>query len=948
MSRFNVKYLSDELVEQFFCALLEQRSLVYLIIDGLDECQNEKNMRETLFYVATAPRRGMPDFNLKLNEIGDSSPIDFSDIDDRVRSCDGSFVYAKFLMDTLGGEGITCYADIPKVLHEFPQSLNGYFVRTLLKLCEKSKIERSLVRRTFMFLIGSIQSITWRELLNALAIEHGATHHCRYHVTSIQKIKELCGSFVVSDRSSEDETCCKVKLFHKTLYDFFLQDMEDLPINTSIGQSEPNKIAYLREFFVNPTDASLEIGLDCLWFLRYDRYKSVSNIKALLDANDERDAFLKYAATFWFQHLYDTSPSKELFRDVCAFLVSSNFWTSVGIQTYTAPHLFCRCKENSGYFKMCLDDPTISEDDGLGVPLPKWLRGSLVGEKLDQDFCSFLSDWHKVLAIYPGVLDQCVSLNKMKSHLGAHPVQSDGIRVFNVGVKSNIGEISDIWTNPPLFYKNGLHVELLCSYRMGLLEEATQQKFYYYRIPIFSKRNPIEQHFELALQRSPLCRKGMSVCYRTKDSKIEMWNLDEFLLRLEQIVDGCSNVSEAPTQWPKSSLKAPWRVAWKDNVVTFHRNVSLFHLFRGHQNTDEDDKFDRDLDDGSDKFSSDDENDSSDSDLGYYSYGNENSDVETASNFSYDNREDNQYSSWKAATAGTRLVGESIPPLWALFDKYTRDIRGFSYTFHPQFPIVIWSYPGVRALVPSSVCDIDGWRIERLPGDLKSEHAYILFRQLRFSTCGKYLYCLDTSFRLRHEHSCQLTLSTYSFAYGRDPASWLKSCGLAQQVTYRITERLETHPLNETLTYWGEDELVVSLPPLTCRPKLIKFSLYKESSSVVEALGQVEGSAVMKTVQVLREPIYFPSFSGRDPRLMYQAGSSKDHELFLYLTTKPWPMRQPRDGETSAAPPAPVVIRWKISREGGWRIWDADIDGKEEDLNQEMDLCPYQKWSGLD
>lgn len=162
--------------------LLNQCPLVYLVVDGLDECQEDENLprvRKLLTDIVSASTYGTakwfftsrPDIEigemmnkLQATTLSPSVPVLAAEIkmfladglhhipsameriDCRVDYSEGSFLYAKFLLDTLLGKGVTCHDDIKRALREFPKDLTGYYIRSLLKLCERSIAEQHLVK----------------------------------------------------------------------------------------------------------------------------------------------------------------------------------------------------------------------------------------------------------------------------------------------------------------------------------------------------------------------------------------------------------------------------------------------------------------------------------------------------------------------------------------------------------------------------------------------------------------------------------------------------------------------------------------------------------------------------------------------------------------------------------------------------------------------------------
>lgn len=133
------------------------------------------------------------------------------------------------------------------------------------------------------------QPLHLSELSNALGIRKGAEDHSDKRVPKLPLIEDLCGQLVIFDRVSKgSQRDPLLKLAHKSIQDFFLQDPESLNIPDDLCQ-----------FFINLQSANLEIGQACLTYLGYARYQKPIDILAILENDPKEHAFLKYAATFW-------------------------------------------------------------------------------------------------------------------------------------------------------------------------------------------------------------------------------------------------------------------------------------------------------------------------------------------------------------------------------------------------------------------------------------------------------------------------------------------------------------------------------------------------------------------------------------------------------------------------------------------------------------------------
>ncbi|KAJ5207447.1 hypothetical protein N7472_003895 [Penicillium cf. griseofulvum] len=815
--------------------ILKGCSLVYVIVDGLDECVDDQRMREMFTKIVSSPAYGTTkwfftsrdDVNIR-NMMEQLKAVTFSPststlsadiklfLSDGLQSIacaanhidyfveehiEGSFLYSKFLVDTLQGEGITCDDDISKALEEFPKSLTGYYIRTLLKLCERPEREQELVRRVFRILITTVQPITWNELCNALSIRTGEKDYLKGHEPREQQIHSLCGSWLLLDSSSNDnKNDQKIRLGHKTIQDFLAQDFEDLLIDQSIRQMEQNNLSRIQKFFVNSNDASRQIGRDCLTFLNYKRYGSFATAKAVLDENIREHSFLRYAAAFWFIHFDGEKNSKEDFEEVRRFLESTNLWTCVAVQSRIVPYLFGRySQKGAGTYQMSLRQTGWDKEDSFGVPLPTWLEQHPPhGPALDLDFCAFINDWHEVLASRPDILDQCVPLSIMESKLGGEFPQSERIKVWRSSEKLNLRDITELRLNSIYLSKGKLLADLIYHNRnepLGL--------FHYHPVSIFSKSKatrstfrPISRLTELNLEETAFQVQGLS-------SIVNILEFDTVSRQLRSTQNGVSKTFSAPRSLGEACPNENWLVK----------------------------------------------------------------------------RKDSKSAEWGGQAIIVRLDTET----WDTVD-----------------------YP-----------------------DISKDKEPPFYQDLHFSSCGKFFYSLDASFTDSDDYSeCHLRLSTYSIEPGHGISDIAETPTPKPELTYKFGERIESLPPHlPILAHWSDSEVVIALPPLTCEPKLVKFNLHVPNQEV----------------KTLQDPIYFPSSTlSSNPTLLYRHRSSKEHEIFLSLTRKPPSPSKPHPSEGQAStptdPPAlPVVMRWKIPNENGWRVWDSECDERSTDLKLGVD-----------
>jgi hypothetical protein len=164
-------------------AFLKQVERVYIVLDGVDECDDRSDMvalfteamsTETLGVVKwfissrNAPdlrRLGLPlhtvgfeasrevimdDIRLWLNaNLNAKTPgPDMPDIDveDWVLKSEGNFLWMRLMLDNLKGSGLPTIDDILQALNKFPKGLKGCYLLGLQRLLNRSEQEQELAR----------------------------------------------------------------------------------------------------------------------------------------------------------------------------------------------------------------------------------------------------------------------------------------------------------------------------------------------------------------------------------------------------------------------------------------------------------------------------------------------------------------------------------------------------------------------------------------------------------------------------------------------------------------------------------------------------------------------------------------------------------------------------------------------------------------------------------
>lgn len=213
----------------------------------------------------------------------------------------------------------------------------------------------------------------------------------------------------------------------------------------------------------------------------------------------------------------------------------------------------------------------------------------------------------------------------------------------------------------------------------------------------------------------------------------------------------------------------------------------------------------------------------------------------------------------------------------------------------------------------------------------------------------------------------QITISTFSFNPEGDRDNTLLRESQARCYKYKFGESLAEIPLPLSLTHWSDQEVIVALPPLTCDPKVIKFTLPQPTHSRDDVL------LLDIPISTLHAPIYFPtSTPRRNARLMYRSSQGIDDSDYIFLAlgtctsnvftttgtgsedSKKVPDVEEGDTEEtgtvldSSQIGFPVVLRWKVAEVGGWRAWTPNQDEMASDLKRGMSVHQMLKGEFVD
>ena len=241
----------------------------------------------------------------------------------------------------------------------------------------------------------SAQPLTFNELCDALAVREKAHDFSPRRIPKEDLIEALCRPLIVLDRVN-DYLNPTLRLAHKTVRDFFIQDPDNLGTNQDCKQ-----------FLVNDTSDRLELGKACLTYLSYSRYEKPIDLDHFASLKDH--AFLVYAALFWHVHLENIHHTEELFDIVDKFMRSPNYWTCMQVQSKFAPYSFA-CLTGAGSSEYKMQNPSVfpADEEFYAEPLPGWLdEYGKRGHLLVHDNQRQVKEWRHVLSRHPEHVWQC-------------------------------------------------------------------------------------------------------------------------------------------------------------------------------------------------------------------------------------------------------------------------------------------------------------------------------------------------------------------------------------------------------------------------------------------------------------------------------------------------------------------------------------------------------------
>lgn len=191
----------------------------------------------------------------------------------------GMYLLAKLQMETLKIQ--TTVKDLRKALDSLSTETDGIYGEMLKRIHEQSQTDIRLAMKALSWVVLAYRPLSEKELLQAMAVEHGQTEYDRYGETQLSFIFTATLGFLTADSDRG-----AVWLVHRTALEYFEQNWK------SIFPEAPIDIATTILTYLNFNALSLPCK---------GTGESTEDIE--LDKRLARLPFLSYAATYWGQHM---------------------------------------------------------------------------------------------------------------------------------------------------------------------------------------------------------------------------------------------------------------------------------------------------------------------------------------------------------------------------------------------------------------------------------------------------------------------------------------------------------------------------------------------------------------------------------------------------------------------------------------------------------------------
>ena len=376
-------------LKQLLCLVVGQIGRGYIVLDGLDECEDpdtiirylSEAISDTKFNLIVFSRpnvasfRGLNHIQLEIDPGKTDADIaaflepqiealydddliseDF-DSDGVLRyllsGANGMFLWARLMVAYLRSSALTPSLRKKAIMEaRNPEKLDDMYFRILRLISRKFREEQQLARQVFIWVAHAVRQLEPRELLCVVRSPSEDSTASRAAVDRKEgdlqhTITMVCGSLV-------ELSCGKFRFVHKSVQDFFATDYAEPFL--------PNGVAVLsRCFRLTKAEAHCEIVIDCLSYLLFQTPASPLSGDIFQRACAERVRsefpFLEYTSCCWILHLNSSISSRtRLDAD------TTNSWNAVftrvtlRLSTYLKTQLVLMSWVESLYIFLPLDD----------------------------------------------------------------------------------------------------------------------------------------------------------------------------------------------------------------------------------------------------------------------------------------------------------------------------------------------------------------------------------------------------------------------------------------------------------------------------------------------------------------------------------------------------------------------------------------------------------------
>ncbi|OCL08347.1 hypothetical protein AOQ84DRAFT_42671 [Glonium stellatum] len=331
---------SLEVVDLLHICLQELRN-IYLIIDGVDECDDNTKLMRDIHSLSTRSNTKVLLFSrrsvVSLNRMVPKNyrlPIDRNSVSDDiglylttqigilvdddllpqtadaadlvahlVKGADGMFLWARPMSAYLNSPALTQAMRVRTIMDVIlPEGLDAMYNRILGLIAQTGPTERDLAQRILVWLTFAIRPLTYRELNEALTVKDNQT--CKDYSNQFSDLQEtiaiVCGGLVERTTSSyaggnEEFT---FRFIHLSVKEYFTKIRKaSNPAKSSQGLLLPSYLAHL------------DIFRYCAQHLMAQTHQELGSVNSSILKN----SFTAYASCYWMDHLAEIPIHLDLF-----------------------------------------------------------------------------------------------------------------------------------------------------------------------------------------------------------------------------------------------------------------------------------------------------------------------------------------------------------------------------------------------------------------------------------------------------------------------------------------------------------------------------------------------------------------------------------------------------------------------------------------------------------